>query len=751
MGSFHSIPSRSERRRTNRLSKPLTNKAYSSPISPKSSAASSHVSSPVSPCSPTWKDPWSGNSIPINSPVSGCHDFLPQSLPPVNSLPEKSRGAVTWNARSEPTISEHDEHHYDLSGPTSGTAASVSRRPSLQPRRRASVQPDTSRSYSQSFVNPRQPRRSYSLQSYSQGTRGPIHENALEEATSSNTYFMVDSQRFSITRRRSLLTRPGVATRSSSSRQSIRRPSVVGLEPKHSSRRSDGRSNSLQPDECSVAKPTSTSTRPDTPGDIGYTHLGALKLGSLRVVNRSTSPCPSDQTRSNTPPNSSPEASDNVSARRDHLEDYNGRGSVQDHSQVSTEGFQRGHKSFPEDISNMVANKALTSLLQLPSLSDRKGQEDLPGSPFSFEKSPTIAPLPNQDISQEDEGISIMNDGGLFDSDTSFPGSTPMRGSSRRKPSRPLAKADSGYSSATSVRSLRSKHTGWSINSQHLEPGSWEYCNLPLDGGVESHNVHGVEGSGSNKELPIQRRLSLRGPKPSYYSSALVGYPTRCGIQPVRSNSFARNSSLTVPRGLKRTISSSRPYAPLNSLDSPVSNTEALPQSQQVEATGGHRSCSYLNGYASKSLGFKRSHHRSISIPDPSGQRGPGTVKSCQVGANAPGYKQWQNVQISTTKNGPPRQLTKADMVNQQCLQSNDNLLSGALPPKLSTETSLPRSYSFIHGQMETVEEKDPGTLPEASGDRTRAQEIKNQQRRFARPCRRRNDIHMATSPFIFH
>ena len=728
MGSFHSIPSRSERRRTNRLSKPLTNKTYSSPISPKSSAASSHVSSPVSSC-PTWKDPWSGNSIPINSPVSGCHGFLPQSLP-VKSQPEKSRGSAAWNTRTEPTISEHDEHYYDLSTPTSDTATFVSRRPSLQPRRRASVQPGISRSHSQSFVNPRQPKRSYSLQSYPQETKSPIYENALEEATSSNTYFMVDSQRFSITRRRSLLTRPGVATRQSSSRQSIRRPSVVG------SRRSDGRSKSLQPEnEDPMAKATSSSTRPDTPGDLGYTHLGALKLGSLRVVNRSTSPCPSDQTQSNVPPNSSPGTLDNVSARRDHLEDPNGRGSIQAHSQASTEGFRRGRRSFPENISNLAANKALTSLLQLPSLSDRNGQEDLPGSPFSFEKSPTIAPLPNQDFSQEDEGISIMNEGGFFDSDT-------MRGSCRRKPSQPLAKADSGYSSATSVRSLRSKHTGWSINSEHLEPGSWESCNLPLDSGVER--------SGSNKELPIQRRLSLRDPKPSHYSSALDGYPTRCGIQPVRSNSFRRSSSLMVPRVPRRTLSSARPYAPLNSLDPPVSNTKALPQSQQVEAAGGYLSCSYLNGYASKSSGFRRSHHRSISSPNPRGQRGTGTVQSCQVNANSPGSKQWQNVQISTTKNGPPRQVT-ADMANQQCLQSNDNLLSGAFPPRLNTEAPLPRSSSFIHGQMETVEEKDSGILPEASGDRTRDQDIKNQQRKFARPCRRRNDIHMATSPFIFH
>lgn len=95
MGSFHSIPSRSERRRTNRLSKPFTNKAYSSPISPKSSAASSHVSSPVTSSPPTWKDPWSGNSIPINSPVSGCHGSLPQSLPPVESQPDGTYDSVS--------------------------------------------------------------------------------------------------------------------------------------------------------------------------------------------------------------------------------------------------------------------------------------------------------------------------------------------------------------------------------------------------------------------------------------------------------------------------------------------------------------------------------------------------------------------------------------------------------------------------------------------------------------------------------
>ncbi|GLA99105.1 hypothetical protein AtubIFM57143_007407 [Aspergillus tubingensis] len=50
-----------------------------------------------------------------------------------------------------------------------------------------------------------------------------------------------------------------------------------------------------------------TRFRPATPNEFEYTHLGALKLGSLRVVNGSASPCPSDRTRLNRPNSPNPE------------------------------------------------------------------------------------------------------------------------------------------------------------------------------------------------------------------------------------------------------------------------------------------------------------------------------------------------------------------------------------------------------------------------------------------------------------
>ncbi|GLA42650.1 hypothetical protein AnigIFM63309_011195 [Aspergillus niger] len=125
----------------------------------------------------------------------------------------------------------------------------------------------------------------------------------------------VDSQGFSIIRRRSLLTRPGIATRRPARDTARRLSSPVVREPTPSLNYLNETSASprllpsgYEDDACGLPSPV-TRFRPATPNEFEYTHLGALKLGSLRVVNGSASPCPSDRTRLNRPNSPDPEPS----------------------------------------------------------------------------------------------------------------------------------------------------------------------------------------------------------------------------------------------------------------------------------------------------------------------------------------------------------------------------------------------------------------------------------------------------------
>ncbi|KAJ6155048.1 hypothetical protein N7470_005614 [Penicillium chermesinum] len=152
--------------------------------------------------------------------------------------------------------------------------------------------------------------------------------------------------------------------------------------------------------------------RPTSPVDPRYTQLGALKLGSLRVVNGCASPCPSDR--------------------------------------VPLES--RSVEVVPQPS------------LEIPSVIDIKKSEDLPGSPFSFEKSPIITPNLCFLREMEDEGIAMYTDIQL-DKDT-------MDVSSDRSTSRSLGKTDSGYSSANSFHSIQRSQTRLSLDSQASGSGS---------------------------------------------------------------------------------------------------------------------------------------------------------------------------------------------------------------------------------------------------------------------------------------
>lgn len=743
MGNFHSIQSRTGRRRSNRLSKPLTNKACLSPTSPKSPPAKSRVCSPVSPRPTPWKDPWNGAPIPVNPPASDTNGGLSQSLPSAPSVSFQSEApgnGVAWSTRNNSIAKgSRCEQHHELPSSCFSSTGSMNRRPSLRQARRASFQPETLRASTQSLVNPNHPKRSYSLQSPTRRSNSIIYENNLEEATSSNTYFMVDNQRFSITRRRSLLTRPGVATRQST-RQSVRRLSLPNGQDAHgSSGRYIENSNSAQlplsNNEDTVAKSSFPpgSTRPYTPSDFGYTHLGALKLGSLRVVNDSTSPCSSDRTR-NIPRTSSPEvSSEDVRLKRPTgpycVENFD-RQEYSRNRPAQTKEVRPYHGPTPVAILNPTSSNVLTSTSHTLPLSDMQGQEVLPGSPFSFDKSPTATAVRNQTpflVQDEDEGISLTKE----DSNGT---NLREKASARKKgASSSLAKADSGYSSATSVRSLQDKNAKAPVDSAALDRHSWESGELSV--GNDIHYKCGVQPSSrSDKKLPMQRHLSLRNPKasgyPSAYSPALDGQPASTAKQ-TESDCYRRSSSSTAPTGLRRTVSFSQPHsAPPSNLEFPLSGSEMLsfPQSPQSESTRNGFRRSYLNAHGSTPSGSGISHHKTMSAPSHGVRRA-----------------------ASTTGKHPVRNYHRFDKNTPSHDDISHSQLQRHHTQKLPTKTMpVPQpNYPVMQGMMETLEENDYGTLSEMSCDKVRSQHLENQSK-FARPIKRRN-IHMTASPFFFH
>lgn len=743
MGNLHSIQSRTGRR-SNRLSKPLTNKAYLSPTSPISPPAKSHASSAVSPRLTKWKDPWNGTSIPISPPASDTNGGLSQSLPSAPSVsfqPKAPRDGVVWSPRNN-SIAEGSqcEQHHELLSPCFSNTGSMNRRPSLRPARRASFQSETLRASTQSPVNPIHPKRSYSLQSPPRRSNNIIYENNLEEATSSNTYFMVDNQRFSITRRRSLLTRPGVATRQST-RQSVRRLSPPngqdfdGLSGKYIEN-----SNSSQPplsnNENTVAKSSFPpgSTRPHTPSDFGYTHLGALKLGSLRVVNGSTSPCSSDRTR-NIPRTSSPEvSSEGVRLKKptgpDRVENFNWQKRSRNCPPAQTKEVRPYHRPTSVAALNPTSSNVPTSTLHTLPLSDMQEQDDLPGSPFSFDKSPTTAAVLNQTpflVQDEDEGISLKKD------DSNGANLREKASTEKKGASSSLAQANNGYSSATSMRSLQDKNAKAPVDSGALDRHSWESGKLSV-----GDNIHSKRGdqpsSRSDKELPMQGHLSIQSPKANGYPSARSAYSPALDAasttKQTESDDYRRSSSSAAPTGLRRTVSFSRPYAPPNNFECPLSGSEMLsfPQPPQSEGIRNVFSRSYLNAHGSTPSGSGISHHKTMPAPSPGVRRAASTTGKHPVR----NYHRFD-------KNTP-----SGDGISHSRLQRHH---TQKLPTK-STPVPQP-NYHAMRGMMETLEENDYRSLPEISCDKVRTQHIETQSK-FARPIKRRN-IHMTASPFFFH
>ncbi|KAJ5678605.1 hypothetical protein N7462_006849 [Penicillium macrosclerotiorum] len=483
MGNSQSSPSKDETRRTNRLSKPLTRKlaALSTPQSSRPKDDVPELATGLI----GWQNPWVGSNISadVRTSPSKKKDGSPTFIQPDPVSPEQGDTAY---------ISSPVDWVPDAYSPRSN---SLSASPSV---RRASYYPGGFGEPSRSSMNPRQPRRSNSVQTPLQRHNSVIYENALDDPTSSNTHFLVGNQRFSLTRRRSLLTRPGVATRRTTS--AIRRvPSPIG-EPDHDSL--DEVLHWPLPHRHRVSLPTTAAARPNSPTDSRYTQLGALKLGSLRVVNGSASPCPSERTPLGP-------------------------------SHITNAGL---------GLENVETARPTGTKLDIPTLPDLKKSDDTPGSPFSFEKSPTIGITTRSKSilvgEVEDEGIEMSVERSSSQREKDL-----MEVDPDRRTSRSLDKSDSGYSSAASVRSFQPSRTRQSFDSQ--TSGS-----CTTDGARTPWVTNDQPFTPLNET--IQRHLSLQDAKPGNFSRPRPNsgrWYDPCGpASPPLPDLKARRSSLCAPR-----------------------------------------------------------------------------------------------------------------------------------------------------------------------------------------------------------
>jgi hypothetical protein len=467
MGNSQSRLAKEDARRANRLSKPLT-KRVSEPtqLELDHSGFNSGLIG--------WQNPWVGHNISTSVEKRGSYPKKAE-IPPTLFETESPDESSTEQRFSEhdPTFERRHSAH-----PSLVTAGST----------RTSYQSETCSQPSP--VSEQPPSRANSTRTALQRHNSAVYEN---KATSSNTHFLVGNQRFSLTRRRSLLTRPGVATRRTTG--AIRRvPSPIG-EPEYQIE-DPTESTVLQWPLPLTQRPLSP-VRPTSPTDARYTQLGALKLGSLRVVNGSASPCPSD------------------------------RISLKGCAPVPGLGLE-----------NMeVARPSRGSTLEIPALPDLKKSDDVPGSPFSFEKSPTITVAPRAKSlfpDPEDEGIALFDDTRLQLEKSALDVAL------ARSTSRSLNKSDSGYSSAASVHSIQRSRTQSSADS-HTSVS----C-----GADSAKNVWISNAPASGRQgATVQRHLSLQS-QPENYSrlhlSATRWYDSSDPVPLAPSRS--RRSTLCAPR-----------------------------------------------------------------------------------------------------------------------------------------------------------------------------------------------------------
>lgn len=217
------------------------------------------------------------------------------------------------------------------------------------------------------------------------------------------------------------------------------------------------------------------------------------------------------------------------------------------------------------------------STLKIPCVSDLKKADDVPGSPFSFEKSPVMtAPSRTKSMfpgDPEDEGIAMCDEGNAQLERTA------MNAGTNRSASRSLNKSDSGYSSATSVRSFQQSRTRASFDSQ--TSGS---C------GPDSTKTFWITDDPSCTRLgdQVQRHLSLQRTDSKNFSQL---HPTASrwydcsGLAPESpAGSRARRSTLCAPRYTEYPLSGD--LVPNHPKSIPVAGLRASAREQPVSTRG---------------------------------------------------------------------------------------------------------------------------------------------------------------------
>ncbi|KAF4624785.1 hypothetical protein G7Y89_g13382 [Cudoniella acicularis] len=238
-------------------------------------------------------------------------------------------------------------------------------------------------------------------------------------------------------------------------------------------------------------KVSTPEQRVQTPNDLDYGHIGAFKLGSLRITNGAASPAPSDG-RSTTAGADEDYLTFQKHGQSNHRHGLSQRSNtLAVPNELIRQPWTTNRSESPLRQTHHVEHEPLSVNTQLPTLDPSLGlfdfrskhsptksldlaneyMQDLALSPFSFENSPTPSPK----LEATSKHMAVEDD--LFEAEPMTPPLEPPKQLARsfdsgygtnesrvvrgpREPApKPLAKADSGYSSNISLRSFK-KDTG---------------------------------------------------------------------------------------------------------------------------------------------------------------------------------------------------------------------------------------------------------------------------------------------------
>ncbi|KAL1965607.1 hypothetical protein VTN77DRAFT_5284 [Rasamsonia byssochlamydoides] len=484
MGNLQSREIRHERRSSRRLSKPQTNTSSHSLLKSGSTKRKTEANDgPVlSDNSMMWKSPWTGDLLPKASPDIDEGDrrrtrSLP-SFPASHSGP--SRLSISGNRRwSNLEEVRGRKHERSLSHSSLFVSSRLTRRPS-------GVQLADAKSRSRQLLR-RETQRSPIFYLGPSEIVDDVQEAPIEETMAENVA-TIEDRRFSFIRRKSFL-KPGVARRNS--QDFYRRPlSLIEQEDESVHGYPTPASGSprwplCEPDPLSLESPAPPVTyeRALSPISLDYSHLGGLKRGSLRIVNGSASPAPSDRTRRGMHTHSIAESRGDDHSFEDSKRsvstspgDIDG---IMPFEQSSAQPTPAQHAADSEEGLKRTGKKRSASLFEIPlhrQTSNIEDENDIPGSPFSFEKSPTTAMAPRQipfsEQGMEDEAINLafgerVSNNGTVRNAPTRDGSISRLG---RQESRSLTNTDSGYSSVSSVHSEQTDRTSRSPDLSESPP-----------------------------------------------------------------------------------------------------------------------------------------------------------------------------------------------------------------------------------------------------------------------------------------